>query len=287
MGIAIIIPNADFSNSPLGKVTVVETPEKKAEKIVSAYASNVGVTTYNNSLKSMVKSLIELDVFDKLDIYPMIGDSLEKKCVNLNPNGFQGVDLLVGGNASNSDNCITFVNTLSCGNFSSAIIKSSNDINDNFFIFADAKYNLNSLKMSRFFNTLRVSGGNGFAVGTANNPLIGDGEPAFCSNYHRSGSIVSSVRAKERVKFIVTLDDTTMYLNDGSAVEKNIGETVTEYNITNALGGASQSTESGIEIAATNTEFNGNVYMFAKGDIPLDKAEQVYAILKECAESIA
>ena len=58
MGIAIIIPNADFSNSPLGKVTVVETPEEKAEKIVSAYASNVGVTAYNNSLKSMVKSLI-------------------------------------------------------------------------------------------------------------------------------------------------------------------------------------------------------------------------------------
>ena len=171
MGIAIIIPNADFSNSPLGKVTVVETPEEKAEKIVSAYASNVGVTTYNNSLKSMVKSLIELDVFDKLDIYPMIGDSLEKKCVNLNPNGFQGVDLLVGGNASNGNNCITFLNTVSCGNFSSAIIKSSNDINDNFFIFADAKYNLNPIKGSRLFNTSRADGGNGLFIGTANNSL--------------------------------------------------------------------------------------------------------------------
>jgi hypothetical protein len=88
-GIANVIPTADFSNSPLGRVTIVQTPAERAAEIVSDYTTAIGDSTYSTELLTMVTSLITLGAWDNLDIYPMLGNTVEKLSKNLNAdNGF-------------------------------------------------------------------------------------------------------------------------------------------------------------------------------------------------------
>lgn len=105
-GIAIIIPNADFTGSPLGKVTKAETVEDKAMRVVNTYASKIGTTTYNTALKNMVVSLMNEGLWDKVTyLYPMLGTTLAQKLVSLKDdceNGF------VGNNATAITDGISF-----------------------------------------------------------------------------------------------------------------------------------------------------------------------------------
>ena len=109
-GIAIIIPNADYSARNLGKVTFSKTIEEEAAEIVSVYSSNIGTSMYNDALNLMVIRLMQEGLWEGLDIYPMLGTSLDNKLVNINPNsGFIGLPLIVPSSATVSENGIMFV----------------------------------------------------------------------------------------------------------------------------------------------------------------------------------
>lgn len=113
-GIAIIIPNADFSGSPLGKVTKSMSIEEKAQEIVSSYSTEVGVSDYNVALKSMIVSLMDKGIWEGLDVYPIIGDTVTKMCKNINTdNGYLKKDLLVPSSTSVEDNSLLFNNVSS------------------------------------------------------------------------------------------------------------------------------------------------------------------------------
>lgn len=85
-GIANIIYGADFSNSPLGKVTLKQSTEETASTIVNAYTTAIGDDTYSTQLTKMVSDLISLGEWNDLDIYPILGNTVNRLCVNLNPN---------------------------------------------------------------------------------------------------------------------------------------------------------------------------------------------------------
>lgn len=109
-GIAIIIPNADYSARNLGKVTFSKTIEEEAAEIVSVYSSNIGTSMYNDALNLMVIRLMQEGLWEGLDIYPMLGTSLDNKLVNINPNsGFIGLPLIVPSSATASEDGIMFV----------------------------------------------------------------------------------------------------------------------------------------------------------------------------------
>lgn len=109
-GIAIVIPGADYSARNLGKVTFSKTIEEEAAEIVSAYSSNIGTSMYNDALNLMVIRLMQEELWEGLDIYPMLGTSLDNKLVNINPNsGFIGLPLIVPSSATASENGIMFV----------------------------------------------------------------------------------------------------------------------------------------------------------------------------------
>ena len=52
-GIALVIPNADFSGSPLGKVTF----KKTVAEMVNEYATKIGTEAYNTPLASMLPTM--------------------------------------------------------------------------------------------------------------------------------------------------------------------------------------------------------------------------------------
>lgn len=108
-GIAIYVPGADYSRTPFGQVILTPTVDEEVESIVSAYTTAIGSTTYATQLKAMVKSLINAGAWDGLDIYPMLGSTIEHQKVNLNPsNGFTKANLLFGTNATWADGGVLF-----------------------------------------------------------------------------------------------------------------------------------------------------------------------------------
>ena len=109
-GIGIIIPNSDFSNSPLGTVSLVKTPTE----IVEAYLTRVGANNdYKDKLITLYTTLKQLDVIDHLDIFPMLGSSLSNKLIGLKEQGkaYLFDSLLVGDNASNATDGVTFADS--------------------------------------------------------------------------------------------------------------------------------------------------------------------------------
>lgn len=113
-GIGLILPNADFSGSPLGQVTIAENSETVAMEIAVAYGNAIGTPQYNTQVALLVKNLIDANLWDKVDaVYPMLGTTLTAKGINLkNPQYF---NLLFGENASVADNGVSFVDTVDIG----------------------------------------------------------------------------------------------------------------------------------------------------------------------------
>lgn len=98
-GIALIIPGADFSGSPLGTVT----PKKTSAEIVGEYLANVGASSENmGKLVTLYSTLSELGVIDMIDLFPMLGTSVSDRIVGLKPQGdeYSFSSLVVGNNAS-------------------------------------------------------------------------------------------------------------------------------------------------------------------------------------------
>lgn len=126
-GIAIVIPNVDFSENSLGKVNFIYSDEELAEKTVFSYIEKIGDDTYEKALYDMVYGLITNKIFENMDIYPILGAG-NKKLINLNPNrGLQGVDLIVGDNAVlTGNNVITFDGDTAIGDKSALVTVKDN-----------------------------------------------------------------------------------------------------------------------------------------------------------------
>lgn len=51
----------------------------RADSIVETYASAIGSSEYNEPLKRLVQGLLDIDSFDGLAIFPMLGSTFEHK----------------------------------------------------------------------------------------------------------------------------------------------------------------------------------------------------------------
>lgn len=107
MGTAIIVKGADFSKNNIGTITFGSL----SERIVNKYNSAIGTNEYQGPLSQMVNSLIEESLWDKIvALYPILGDSLNAKCVNLASDG--AYPMRLKENAANGDKLISFSNTI-------------------------------------------------------------------------------------------------------------------------------------------------------------------------------
>lgn len=110
-GIGFIIPNSDFSNSPLGSVTIIKTNKQLAQEYTDAYATAIGTDEYNDAIYKMALSILNSSLWDKtIAIYPILGDTVAKQTVAL-----KGENMNVFANASRGDNKLVFTNDVSIG----------------------------------------------------------------------------------------------------------------------------------------------------------------------------
>lgn len=107
MGTAIIVKGADFSKNNIGTITFGSL----GERVVNKYNSAIGTSEYYGPLLQMVNSLIEENLWDKtVALYPILGDSLNAKCVNLASDG--AYPMRLKENAANGDKLVSFRNTI-------------------------------------------------------------------------------------------------------------------------------------------------------------------------------
>lgn len=279
-GISIIIPGADFSNSPLGTVTFSKSVEEQAADIVTAYATVIGDSTHNEELTDMVINLMNLGVWDNLDIYPMLGSTLNNKLVNLNPDGFTGNNLVVGANASNDTDCISFSNVVDIGGYSGSS-KSSTSFANGFFCFIDFNFIRNAINTSTIFDYKRT--GAPTALGLSVNTVVSSGIKARV-NFKAAGAAAvgnavlwdSTTGTSIRTKSLFGLYGNDLKcIDESGSYEFTLTEDATEYNIIDMIGGVPTTGDGGTAVAADSTLFNGKIHMFARGNVPSSKLSLV------------
>lgn len=114
MGVAIILSNQDFSESPLGTVTLKESSEDKAKKMAEAYCTAIGDSTHFDSVKNLMLGIVSYGLVDKLSgLYPMLGTTKQSLIVNAVTPGTN--DLTILANSTAGTNEIEFSRTIGVG----------------------------------------------------------------------------------------------------------------------------------------------------------------------------
>ena len=281
MGTIIRVKSADFSNSPLGRVT---SEDAIAAQIVSNYVEAIGDSTYQDELIAMVKSLLQNDLLDGLDIYPILGNNLSKKLVNLNPDrGTIKVDLKTGNQASSVDNYINFDQSTPVGSISGVKYKSDVVMND-FYIAADMQRVATSPNTSPLYSPF-----SGFLcnLGGRNVPSVGAGATVFeiTGNYIAvnnttrkliSGSIFTNSGAS-----VGSID---LYADAVKVNEIDLSYAVTtieNYNpgIIGSIGGKHDSSD-------TTEIFDGKCWFFAYGFVEHSKRKLIDTIFKTFLDAV-
>lgn len=254
-GIAIVIPNADFSESPLGKVTFVKSAAERAEKIVNQYVNTVGDIQEKPKLVKLVTNLISEGLWDNLDIYPMLGTD---KLVNLNSeSGYLKKNLVVPANAVLDGDGIVFdkgSNTEAPVPGSiTATNKTAKEI-PNYYMYS----NLNTPSASNLRYLLYNGSSGNLNVRVKTTNVLGVAlSPA---SVNTSSSIVGTH------KIAVSVGDSglSLYVDNikVSEVQQNWATTAMGYCISDGLG----------------STYTGTVSLYVQGFIPHDKHEKANEI---------
>ena len=282
MGTFIKINSADFSNSPFGKVT---TTEALIDNIVSAYTTAIGDTTYQTELRILVKSLYDNGIWEGLDIYPMLGNTLAKKCVNLNSdNGTLKAPLLVGGNASSVSDYIQFTKATDAGDLS-AETYIGNKVMNGFYVAAD--YVRSESGASNYLYSTYT--GHTCILGSIGS--IGADNASFFIESSITDLAVPITSRKLISGNIFQGESESVAKNDVYADSVKVGErtttkdvrTTTNYNpgITNRLGA-----KSGAVSSVPQNLFAGNCWFFAIGFVDHSKRELLDTIFKTFLDAV-
>lgn len=260
-GIAIVIPNADFSGSPLGKVTFVKSATERAEKIVNQYVNTVGEIQEKPKLVRLVTSLISEGLWDNLDIYPMLGTN---KLINLNSeSGYLKKNLVVPANAVLDGDGIVFNKD---SNTNAPVLGSITDTNKlakempNYYMYS----NLNTPSASNIRYLLYSgSSGNLNVRVISSNALIVSMSPV-------SATTPNSIVGTHKIAVSVGDSGLSLYVDNNkvSEVQQNWATTAMGYCISDGLG----------------SSYTGTVSLYVQGFIPHDKHEKANEIFSAFVE---
>lgn len=274
-GIAIIIPGADFSRSPFGKVTLTPTLDEEVAAIVSRYTTAIGSSTYTQELKTLVKSLISAGAWEGLDIYPMLGTSLETAKVNLNPtNGLLKANLLFGDNAlSFTDNGVVFERIANAGaNLPERTIKTinANDVGGLFFA-CDAVRESGITGAMRFYAQIIqiLSSSSGYYMGFG--PTVAPS----------TQNIMSSAAATSRHLWAFCIDNDpkcNIYV-DGEFDKSSPAMTFSSFSLINVVGSSPSGTDA-------PSSWGGTGYLWVAGKIDPSKHQAVVSAIKTFMDAV-
>ena len=260
-GIAIVIPGADFTNSPLGKVTKSVSLREKAQKVVDTYVLAIGDESKKNKLFTLVYGLMQNGAWEGLDIYPMLGTGT-KKLINLNlDSGTFKNNLIVGDNASYDGDGITFSNTVQANISGETIIT---HVLMGYIEFVKAK----------------VTGE------TSSGPIVRDGNAVSMQRYlykphfNASDAIINpdvtwAMEETRTLCGVINKNSADLYVDSikySSSSTKDF-ETYTG-DFCNFAGAK-------LNDSVTTDRWNGTFYILAKGFIPVEKVDVVRQLLTE------
>ena len=283
-GIAFIVPNADFSGSVLGQVTIQKTVEEMASTVVKAYTDKIGSTQYSSQLTNMVMSLMREGIWNGIDVYPMLGSTLNHMAININPNnGYQGLDLKFGTNASyvtdgvefaEGDNYGSTITDVTYKAYDGTAAEVTQSLNG-FYMLSDLKrYTLDG--RIRTFYTTRSE------YNTPVSIKIGStGKHIFEISSTSLSSTTTDGTSRNIVSFSINNGTMIEYINGVQDASKELvfGNDSPHVRIGNFLGA------SPVNDAALNT-FNGSCWFWVKGIIDPSKHATANTIFKTFLDAV-
>ena len=276
-GLGFIIPNADFSNSPLGKVNFYKSNEEIAREIVDEYNVSIGTVAFDTALYNMVLSMLNEELWDKTKtLFPILGSNLTSKGVNLK-NSSAPMQLLA--NASIGENSITFVNTISVGTPTAETTFSFNEENQRSILMKAVATRTTNAK-----TTSSLTSG----VSTSNNS---DYEGmAFYFAFQSSMRLNSKKTSETLHRYAYTQDTNTAYLHVDGVEDGTFSGTWntavtytpnTMFGTTNGDGGTAGET-----ITDSASLINGSLYYYCLGNFTNDELQVMDGILSTFVEAV-
>lgn len=248
-GIAFKIAG-DFSNSPLGKISLFKTNEELADIFVSDFETKIEDVSYHDTLKSMVKNLLDNNLYDKITcLFPILSDKSKSGINLINPDdsGMKVSDYsasfsnniltytqadagdLRGGQTYNieKDNALAFIS-----------LKLNPTVNPNgrgIFgtgIFDGANINAGFMRMDTSFSSNSINGSKDITLTTANTGSVPLSSTDGCIGLNIKKNIIGRLTPTGRSIFIDgiikvsdTIVSTSLNLNQGACFGNRKGTT--------------------------------------------------------------
>lgn len=270
MGTVIILNDADFSASNLGKVTILPNKREMINQIVESYYTKTGDIGYESAIRTLVSELVNNNLWEKVKVlYPLLGTTLAQQSVDLTGTH----DIVPLANASAVTNGMFFDNQIGIGNIANAQ--------------PSAVVDFQKRMLSIWINKNRVTNGSYLWKNTED---LGVGTVSSNSAaYLRDGYLKTSVATLYPI-VISNSDLKGIYINGSNGVVKvfnngvvsEVAFNTTNYNSTDAgdcniypyLGGSySTGTEEGAALDNPNSSLaNGTLKFY--GEAELDTPEE-------------
>lgn len=282
MGKIIRLGDVNFTEN-LGKVTIID---EVVNNIVNSYLSKIGNDSYKNQLSTMVTSLIEEDVWDDMAIYPILGDTLAKMCINLNEDASFNYNLVTASNASAGDKHILFSNEqdiVSPQTIQGFEEEGASLIACDQFLFACIERTTESPNVAYF--AANLNGGEWALQTKMNNGTRSYGKAITIGGNNAFGITTNSHYSGEKVYCIWSCDDTNINAKFGVSdmVSYPVGSSYIRNN--NFVGASASYVPSGSP-SGFIAEGKMHFYAFAHKKMTSAKMLKVYNVFKTFIESV-
>lgn len=283
-GFGFYIPNADFTGSPLGNIDFEVSDEKLATLVTSTFCTSIGDDTYFSKIYSMVFSLIEQKLWDKMiAIYPIIGNNTNNLVKNLVSNG---TDAFVANNASAGTNKLIFSNSIGTGNVINNVTIISDD-GHGVSIYANFKNTANELNEIAAFcrnsSTPKIIRGNTGLIGMqANTTVYSTVSASSATSACLRVGIVNdntydvTLKVENETKIISSQNYNVSY---PMLVGNNIGVNIRNADAMNTEAGATLS-------SPVKGLFSGEMYFYAIGRLTSTEEDLVKSIFDAFVNSM-
>lgn len=287
MGTVIILNDADFSASNLGKVTILPNKREMINQIVESYYAKTGDIGYESAIRTLVSELVNNNLWEKVKVlYPLLGTTLAQQSVDL-----KGAhDIVPLANASAVTNGIFFDNQIGIGNIENAQ--------------PSAVVDFQKRMLSIWINKNRTTNGSYL---WKNTEALGVGTVSSNSAaYLKDGYLKTTVNVATYYPVIIANSDLKgIYINGSNGVVKVFNNGVVSevaFNTTNYIrtdegncniypyfgGSYSTGTEEGAALGTPNSSLaNGTLKFY--GEAELDTPEEAVlldSIYREFCENI-
>lgn len=278
-GIALVLPNADFSVNNIGQIEFTETNEEIAARLAAVYATRAGISdsVQKGAVETMILSLLDAGLWDKTKLlYPMLGSTVASMVINLKDSTLPLRQL---ANASVDGVNLAFSNTISVGALTPTWIYNSGT---EVAALLRLKRNTGSINTSTLLST---------NAGNFSTLYSSGGQRVFIFGFRSSAQIECSVVSTSVHNYAFhssyTNNEVTLYV-DGTKDGTNSVSTPSAFTIPDIIGSSrlGDGGTAGATLAqASSSLFDGTVGYYCIGEYTESEMLTVNTILSTFAST--